>query len=51
MPPAMARVHAILRLDLAGCGLTEYLMKTLSVRGYSFTSTTVREIVRDVKRL
>ena len=41
--------HAIQRLDVGGCDLTNYLVRLLADRGYSFATTAEREIVREIK--
>ena len=41
--------HAVLRLDLGGGDLTNWMVKLLTERGHSFTTTSEREMVRGIK--
>lgn len=41
--------HSITRIDYAGRGITDYLARLLHERGYSFSTTSGHEIVRDIK--
>ncbi|KAL7598749.1 hypothetical protein Lser_V15G22356 [Lactuca serriola] len=41
--------HSLLRLNLAGYDLTDYLIRILTERGYTYNTTAEQEVIRDVK--
>jgi actin-related protein len=41
--------HAIIRLDLSGWDLTNYLMKLLQKKGYAFATDAHRDVVKDIR--
>ena len=41
--------HAVLRIDMAGRDMTDWMVKLLTERGNSFVTSAEREIVRDIK--
>ncbi|CAI9284524.1 unnamed protein product [Lactuca saligna] len=41
--------HSLLRLNLAGHDLTDYLIRILTERGYTYNTTAEQDVIRDVK--
>ncbi|KAH3759771.1 beta-actin [Pelomyxa schiedti] len=40
----------VTRMELAGCDLSQYLLRMLTERGYSFTTPADNEVLRDIKQ-